>query len=286
MLNFSDNRKLSFRIWRTVCALFGTFCLMNCFSCSSMVLDTQPFNVLETSHFTFFYRDGCEIEKDLKKIAKYCENGISWFSTYVGFKIELKPDIYLFDEPSGSFKEPFSDINLDSHSINGTILYYYVEQDYLTAASIILHEAIHVIQDFYFSLDNTALAEGFASFISLKFYYYYLGGSYADKDISELLKVSALQGILAGDGIPEELLKLSLPDFNRTNVLEGDRNAGLRYEIMESFITYLVEKYGIKSVIDWQRNTTVSNFKNNFNKNISADFDECQKKWLFSIGYR
>ena len=187
-----------------------------------MVLDTQPFNVLETSHFTFFYRDGCEIEKDLKKIAKYCENGISWFSTYVGLKIELKPDIYLFDEPSGSFKEPFSDINLDSHSINGTILYYYVEQDYLTAASIILHEAIHVIQDFYFSLDNTALAEGFASFISLKFYYYYLGGSYADKDISELLKVSALQGILAGDGIPEELLKLSLPDFNRTNVLIGN----------------------------------------------------------------
>lgn len=251
-----------------------------------MVLDTQPFNVLETSHFTFFYRDECNVAKDLKKIAKYCEKGIEWFSAYVGFEIELKPDVYLFDDASGSFKDIFSEIKLDSHSINGTIVYYYVERDYLTAASVILHEAVHVIQDFYFGLDNTALAEGFASFINLKFYYYYLGVNYSDEYIFDLLKVSALQGILDGDGLPEELLKLSLPDFNRTNVLEGDRDAGLRYEIMESFIAYVVKKYGIKSVIEWQYDTTVSNFKDNFNRNIPSDFEECQKAWLLSVGYK
>lgn len=270
------------KIYRAACFLLISFC----FSCSSLVLDTQPFNVLETSHFTFFYRDNGDISEDLNKIAKYCENGINWFSAYAGFSVELKPDVYLFDNASGSFREPFSGIKLDSHSINGTIVYYYVEQDYLTAASVILHEVMHVIQDFYFSLDNTALAEGFASFLSLKFYYYYLGYSYSDTEIFDLLKASALQGILTNDGMPEYLLKLSLPDFNRTNVFEAGRNIGLRYEIMESFVAYLVRNYGIESVIQWQNDTTTSNFKDKFYESVGNSLEECQKDWLVEIGYR
>lgn len=249
------------------------------------MLNTQPFNVLETSHFTFFYRDNGNVLKDLNKIAKYCENGIDWFSVYAGFEVKLKPDIYIFDNTSDSFKEPFSNIRLDSHSINGTIVYYYIKQDYLATASIILHEVIHVIQDFYFSLDNTALAEGFASFLSLKFYYYCLGYNYSNAEIFNLLKPSALQGILSADGMPEYLLKLSLPDFNRTNIFENNRNIGLRYEIMESFVAYLVGNYGIESVIYWQNDTTTSNFKDTFYKSIGISFNESQKSWLTEIGY-
>lgn len=276
------NRKNVFGIYRAVCFLIVSFC----FSCSSLVLDTKPFNVLETSHFTFFYRDEGDISEDLNKIAKYCENGINWFSAYAGFSVELKPDIYLFDNASDSFREPFAGIQLDSHSINGTIVYYYVEQDYLTAASVILHEVIHVIQDFYFSLDNTALAEGVASFLSLKFYYYYLGYGYSDTEIFDLLKASALQGISDDDGMPEYLLKLSLPDFNRTNIFEANRNIGLRYEIMESFVAYLIKNYGIEPVIGWQNGTTTSNFKDRLYESVGIPFDECQKTWLSEIGYR
>lgn len=257
-----------------------------CFACSSIVLNTQPFNVLETSHFTFFYRDNSAVLKDLHKIAKYCENGINWFSVYAGFDVELKPDVYIFDNTSASFKEPFSNIQLDSHSVNGAIVYYYVKQDYLMTASVILHEVMHVIQDFYFSLDNTALAEGFASFLSLKFYYYCLGYSYSDAEIFDLLKPSALQGILADDGMPEYLLKLSLPDFNRTNIFEVNRNIGLRYEIMESFVAYVVGNYGIESVIRWQNDTTTSNFKDTFCKSVGISLDESQSGWLAEIGCR
>jgi hypothetical protein len=100
MLSFSNNNK-PFNIFRIAGVLLMTFVLMCCLSCSSMVLDTQPFDVLETAHFTFFYRKDGKTAKDLKKIAKYCENGINWLSAYLGFKIELKPDIYLFDNASG-----------------------------------------------------------------------------------------------------------------------------------------------------------------------------------------
>lgn len=265
-----------------MCFLLASFCC----SCSSLVLDTEPFNVLETSHFTFFYRDDGDIAKDLNEIAKYCENGINWFSAYAGFSVELKPDIYLFDEASCSFKGAFADIQIGSHSINGTIVYYYIEPDYLTAAAVILHEVMHVIQDFYFRLDNTALAEGFASFLSLKFYYYYLGVGYSDADIFDSLKIFAREGIAADDGMPEYLLNLSLPDFNRTNIFEADRNPGLRYEIMESFIVYLIKSYGIKSVIHWQNDTTTSNFKEQLYESVGTPFDECQTAWLSEIGYR
>lgn len=254
-------------------------------SCASLVMNTEPFDVLETSHFTFFYRESDEaVVKDLKQIAKYCESGIVWLSAYLGFEIELKPDIYLFDEVSSSFKEPFSNIDLVSHSINGTIVYYYVEQNYLAAASVILHEAVHVIQDFYYSLDNTALAEGIASFLSLKFYNYYIGTSYLDSEILNLLNTVVLQGIMDGDGLPEDLLTLSLPDFNRTDILNTNRNVGARYEIMESFIAYLVKNYGINSVAQWQNETTISNFKNQFFKSIGVSFDKCQSDWLADIG--
>ena len=285
MLSFSNNNK-PFNIFRIASVSLMTFVLMCCLSCSAMVLDTQPFDVLETAHFTFFYRKDGKTAKDLKKIAKYCENGINWLSAYLGFKIELKPDIYLFDNASGSFKEPFSNIELDSHSINGTIIYYYVERDYLTAASIILHEAVHVIQDFYFSLDNTALAEGVASFLSLKFYYYYLGANFGDDEIFNLLKLFALEGIMKYDGTPHELLKLSLPDFNRTDVLKANRDAGYRYEIMESFVAYLTKEYGIDKVTEWQRGTTTLNFEDNFKKVMGVSFGKCQEDWLDKIGFQ
>ena len=275
------NKKNIFIIYYAASFLLMYFC----FSCSSLVLNTQPFDVLETPHFTFFYREDSSVSNDLKKIAKYCENGINWISMYAGFEIALKPDVYIFDNTSGSFREPFSSIQLESHSINGAIVYYYIKQDYLTSASVILHEVMHVIQDFYFNLDNTALAEGFASFLSLKFYYYYLGYSHSDAEIFNLLRPFALQGILADDGMPEYLLKLSLPDFNRTNIFENNRKIGLRYEIMESFVAYLVKNYGIESVIQWQNGTTTSNFKDKFYKSVGISFDENQKNWLTEIGY-
>ena len=276
---------LSFFKKNIYCIIYFSLIVIVSSSCASLVLNTEPFDVLETSHFTFFYRknDGAVV-KDLKQIAKYCESGIVWLSAYLGFEIELKPDIYLFDEVSSSFKEPFSNINLVSHSINGTIVYYYIEQNYLTAASVILHEAVHVIQDFYCSLDNTALAEGVASFLSLKFYNYYIGANYLDSEILNLLNTIVLQGIMAGDGLPEDLLKLSLPDFNRTDVLNTNRNVGARYEIMESFITYLVKNYGINSVIQWQNETTISNFESQFFKSVGVSFEKCQSDWLTDIG--
>lgn len=253
-------------------------------SCAALFFNTQDtFDILETNHFTFFYIRNSKSEKDLHSIAKYCENGVIWFSRFTGLPIHMKIDVYLIDKDKSVFNTSIASLinsSLESHSINGTVTYFYIENNYLEASSVILHETTHVIQDLLLQLDNTAFSEGFASYIQMRYYHHCTNASQPDRQIFSYLKNFVLTGLAKGDGLPHELFSLSLPEFNRIGSSQFGRDPGYRYEICESFLTYLIMEYDLEKVIQWQKGTNRENFSKHFEICFNTKFVEEEAKWI------
>lgn len=256
--------------------------------CAGLFLNSETYCVLETNHYTFFYIKGSETEKEINNIAKYAEQAILWYSEYADTKVTVKPDVYLFDKGTSIGKNNIlgliDDSMMDSHSSKGVITYYYEENNYVEASVTILHETTHVIQEYLLNLRNTGIAEGHATFIGLKYYYFILGSNYDDKNIFDYLSSFVLSGLENGDGKPSDIFSMSLPEFNGVTILNGiSRNPGSRYEICESFIIYLTITYGINMVNEWLRDTDTSNFKETFKKTFKTTFASVQDDWLLKV---
>ncbi len=258
-------------------------------NCAGLLFDTSSFDVLETNHFTFFYKPGSIVEKDLSSIVKYSELAVKWYFTYTNVSVTVKPDVYLFDEGTGGDYNRVAglldDSVLDSNSTKGVITYYYKENNYIETSVTILHETIHVIQDYILELNSIGIAEGYTSYLALKYYFYILGNTYSDESIFALLSSYITDDLEKYGEYPSHIFSMSLVEFNGVMITENgiERKPLKRYEISESFIVYLTMKYDISYVNNWLKQTDTINFKARFKEEFKVDFDVEEKNWYEKV---
>lgn len=267
--------------------LFAVMFLLN--NCAAVLFNHEPLNVYESNHFTFFYRPGSIVEKELKSIILYSELSVKWFTSYTKIPVTVKSDVYLFDKGTGgNYNRLVSGADesmLDSNSTKGVITFYYKENNYIEAAVTILHETIHVIQDYILKMKNIGIAEGHASYLSLKYYFYVADRGYSDEFIFSILRAYVRDDIRKGKNMPGDLFSMTLPEFNGFNVSSDGimRNPESNYEIAESFIVFINMTYGMEKLNTWLNGVTVSNYRENYKRVFGNDFSSDEKLWLSEI---
>lgn len=254
--------------------------------CASWLVQEEDYEITESNHFTFFYQKDSKAEKNINKIVRFSEIGAKWMEDYLGTDFDLKIDVYIFDDETKKSKNLINSLglsDLDSFSTKGTVIYYYYENTVYQTASTIIHETYHVLQEYKFNLRNIGIGEGMATFLGYKFYEYLISGSFDDNELFDMWKSSALTGINDGDGLPSEIFELSIIEFQRFSIVTFERDPGSRYQIVLSFINYLVIKYGIDKTVRWTKNLTVENFRERFKDVFGGEFDTVQDEWLLLL---
>jgi hypothetical protein len=78
---------------------------------------------------------------------------------------------------------------------------------------------------------------------------------------------------------PSKIFAMSPYDFQEIDLINKKRNPGKRYEIAGSFVSYIINKYGIGRFNSWLYLTDRFNFMDTFKKEFSVDFQEVENEW-------
>jgi hypothetical protein len=252
-------------------------------NCAAFFIDTPEFKVYETKHYVFYYLENSKVEKDIIKIGEESEKAIEWAGVTMGIDINLKMDSYFFDDGTSTcFYRLIKSLKKDSTveiSSGFHICYDRGNYDPKEISYTVLHESVHVVQIHLNNLVNYGIREGHALYIELKYMFYCKSLYYDELYILMQINNYAEAGIEDGD-FPHKIFNMTGSEFQNVDYTTITRDPGYRYYVGASFISYLVDKYGMNKLHEWFYLTNQTNFEEKFRSTYNVDFITEENEWL------